>query len=107
VIFVGLRDQGARLKMVRDNLITALCAGIMGAGGFSFGWINTPETADYKLAKIVAGRDWQTPIRTLPPDTKIRRCVWVWIGGPKALPEVWCPPPKSPEAEESPAVPTS
>ena len=94
--------------MVREHFI-ALCAGlVMGTGGFGFGWITFPETAELKLARIRAGVDFSIPIRTLPPEVKALRCVLMWVGERGRKPEMWCPAaPPFPEDQAPSAVPTS
>jgi hypothetical protein len=91
--------------MVRDWFMT-LCGGaLMVATWSGFGAYIAPEPAELKLARIMAGLD-RSIRRTLPPDTKIVKCVMVWVGGPGGEPELWCPPVPL-EEPELPAVPTS
>jgi hypothetical protein len=92
--------------MARDDFIALCCGMFMSAGGFGFGWLITPEPAEFKLAKIRAGLDLSIPIRTLPPDTKIIDRVLMWVGGPGGEPDIWCPPVR-PEEQAPSAVPTS
>ena len=92
--------------MVREEII-ALCAGsLMVATWTGFGWLLTPETAEFKLAKFRAGVNFSIAVRTLPPDPKAVRCMMVWVGS-LGEPELWCPAaPPLPEPV-APPVPTS
>jgi hypothetical protein len=93
--------------MAREDLI-ALCAGsFIFAGGFGLGWFTTPESAEFKLARIRAGLNYSIPIRTLPPAIKAIGCMMMWVGGPGGEPEPWCPAAPLPEERAPPAVPTS
>lgn len=92
--------------MAREDLI-ALCAGsCIFAGGCGLGWFTTPESAEFKLARIRAGLNYSIPIRTLPPAMKAIGCTMMWVGGPGGEPELWCPA-APPEEPAPPAVPTS
>jgi hypothetical protein len=92
--------------MAREDLI-ALCAGsFIFAGGFGLGWF-TPESAEFKLARIRAGLNYSIPIRTLPPSIKAIGCMMMWVGGPGGEPKLWCPAARLPEEQAPPAVPTS